>query len=553
MRISALNIFGRIWRELSGVRMLTVGIAAAGCLTTCASLFFVWVTKRIVDFAVAPEHEIPAYIILCLFIALFVQLVTPAVRRKMEITAFTRYSVGMRSRLLNHILCRKWTGKGDMAEGDAVSRINDDVAELAGFSCITVPGAVSVVLQLAGAFIFLAFLDVRLALAVVFIMPVALLVSKIYLKKTRRLTREIRSCEGSLQSFLQESIRHRTLISTLMGIGRQTLRYGRLQGELTEKVMRRVDISLFSNAAVTAGFMAGYAVAFLWSAYGLAAGTVSFGMMTALMQLVAQVQRPVVDFSRRIPAFVAACVALERIDEIFSLPLESSSAKPFPEDSVPGIRLTDVSYRYPDSEEDVIRNFSYDFRPGSITSVTGVTGAGKSTLLRILLGLVTPTSGTAGMYDSDGESGTIEPGMRRGIVYVPQGNSLMRGTVRENLLLADSDATEKDMTDALCVACAEFVLTLPKGLDTECSEGGGGFSEGQAQRIAIARGLLKKGNLILLDEPTSALDNETERRLLGNLSSRLKGNSTVIIVTHRKAALEFSTATVELSEMKESK
>lgn len=537
----------RIWQESSGSRLLMVSTALAGCVATCASLAFVWVTKKIVDCAVGPAHDIPLDVVGLLIGCLLLQLVVPAVRKRLETKAYTTYTAAMRSRLLSHLLGERWSGKGGMRAGDAISRMNEDVATVASLTCSTVPGLLSVGLQLVGAFIFLAFLDLRLAAAIVVIMPAALIASKVYLGRTRRLTREIREGEGALQSFLQESLRHRTLLSTLMGEERRTAEYGSQQAALIRKIVKRSDISIYSNSAVAAGFMAGYTVAFLWSAFGLASGAVSFGVMTALLQLVAQVQRPVVDFSRRIPAFVNASVAIERIDGILGSPLEDRSGAPMRGKSAPGLRFSDVCFTYPDGDREIICRLSHDFRPGSITCITGATGAGKSTLLRIMLGLVEPTSGYAEMYNSEGEKRPVSPGLRTDIVYVPQGNSLMCGTVRDNLLLAAPEASDGELREVLHAAAADFVFELPDGLDTKCSEGGGGFSEGQAQRIAIARGLLKKGGLVLLDEPTSALDIETEEILLTSLADRLKGRCTVIMVTHRKAALGFCTDILDLT------
>lgn len=538
---------GRILSESGGTRRLSVGAALAGCLSVGASLLFVWGTKRIVDFAVAPGHHIPLGFVWLLVGSLLLQLLLPAARRRIEAVALTRYSNSLRRRLLLHLLQSQWTGRGGgLHNGDAINRMRDDVATLASLTCSTIPGILAVALQLAGAFVFLAILDVRLAVAVVFIMPVALLVSKIYVKKTRAITREIRDEDGRIQTFLQESLGHRTLLSTLMGTERRADDYGVMQATLTSAIIRRTDISIYSNLMVTAGFMAGYAVTFLWSAYGLAAGVVSFGMMTAFLQLVAQVQRPVIDLSRRIPAFINASVALDRIDEILSMPLEDMSGVGIEPGTPGGLLFKGVAYHYPDEERRVISRLNHDFRPGSLTAIVGPTGSGKTTLLRLMLGLIAPAEGKAEFYTTWGESHPISAALRRNMVYVPQGNTLICGSVRDNLLLADPDATEEMMRRALRAAVADFVLDLPEGLDTLCREGGGGFSEGQAQRIAIARGLLKKGSIVLLDEPTSSLDPATERKLMTRLLAYMGHDRTIIIVTHRRGVLPYCTDVVEL-------
>lgn len=540
------TLLRRLWQESRGTRGLMLATALTGCLTVGAALLFVWFTKAIVDSAVGPSHTVPPALVAMLTGCLGLELLLPAARRRIETVAYLRYANALRRRLLLHLLQSRWSGRGGMHHGDAISRMTDDVATLASLSCSTVPGILAVLMQLAGAFIFLACLDLRLALAVVFIMPIALAASKIYVRKTRSITRSIRREESEIQTFMQESLAHRTLLSTLMGTERRADSFGRLQAALTRDALRRNNISIYSNAAVTAGFMAGYAVTFLWSAYGLAAGAVTFGMMTAFLQLVAQVQRPVTDLSRRIPAFITASVALERIDGILALPLEDFTPTDAAAGTPMGLRFSDVTYRYPDGDTDIISNFDHDFSPGSVTAVIGPTGSGKSTLLRLMLGLVEPESGRAEYYTPDGVSGPIRAALRHNMVYVPQGNSLVCGTVRENLLLADPDATDDMMREALHEAAADFVLDLPDGLETQCFEGGAGFSEGQAQRIAIARGLLKRGSIILLDEPTSALDPDTERELLARVRKRLSPDATLIIVTHRRAVLPYCTTTVTL-------
>lgn len=540
------TLLRRLWQESRGTRGLMLTTALTSCLTVGAALLFVWFTKAIVDSAVGPSHTVPPALVAMLAGCLGLELLLPAARRRIETVAYLRYANALRRRLLLHLLQSRWSGRGGMHHGDAISRMTDDVATLASLSCSTVPGILAVLMQLAGAFIFLACLDLRLALAVVFIMPIALAASKIYVRKTHSITRSIRREESEIQTFMQESLAHRTLLSTLMGTERRADSFGRLQAALARDALRRNNISIYSNAAVTAGFMAGYAVTFLWSAYGLAAGAVTFGMMTAFLQLVAQVQRPVTDLSRRIPAFITASVALERIDGILALPLEDITPTDAAAGTPMGLRFSGVTYRYPDGDTDIISNFDHDFSPGSVTAVIGPTGSGKSTLLRLMLGLVEPESGRAEYYTPDGVSGPIRAALRHNMVYVPQGNSLVCGTVRENLLLADPDATDDMMREALHDAAADFVLDLPDGLETQCFEGGAGFSEGQAQRIAIARGLLKRGSIILLDEPTSALDPDTERELLARVRKRLSPDATLIIVTHRRAVLPYCTTTVTL-------
>jgi ABC-type bacteriocin/lantibiotic exporter with double-glycine peptidase domain len=264
-------------------------------------------------------------------------------------------------------------------------------------------------------------------------------------------------------------------------------------------------------------------------------------MMTAFMQLAGQVQRPMLELSRQLPSFIHVTTAIDRIIELTNLPLEERGAKHLGADV--GIRMQGVSFAYR-NDEPIIEEFSHDFTPGSMTAIVGHTGAGKSTLIRIILGLVEPQQGSATIYNAE-QSLSLSASTRCNIAYVPQGNSMVSGSVRSNLLLGNPDATEEQLREALRMAVADFVFELPLGLDTPCGEDGVGLSEGQAQRIAIARGLLRERSLLVLDEPTAALDPQTERELLNNLAEYVR-QRTMIIVTHREATAELCDSVVHI-------
>ena len=208
-----------------------------------------------------------------------------------------------------------------------------------------------------------------------------------------------------------------------------------------------------------------------------------------------------------------------------------------------GIRLENITYAYDDSSHNVIDNMYFDFKPGTCTAVLGETGGGKTTIVRLILALLRPQQGQVVIYDGSNAS-TITPRHRCNLVYVPQGNTLMSGTIRDNLLLGKPDATEAEMAEALDKSCAGFVYELPDGIDTTCSEKGGGLSEGQAQRIAIARALLRNRPIMIFDESTSALDTDTERDLLRNILS--DNDKTIIFVTHRQAVVEYCHQTLRV-------
>ena len=424
-----------------------------------------------------------------------------------------------------------------------LNRLEEDVSTVTDALCRTVPSVVITSVQLVGALFVLADLDARLAGVLFCIMPVALLFSKGYVRKMRRLSREIRITDSSVQSHLQEHLQHRVLIRTLEYTGRAVKALGLLQKTLQQQVNRRTDFSIFSRSMVQIGFATGYAVAFLWGIFGLRDGTVTFGMMTAFLQLVAQIQRPMVDLSRQVPAFIRVFTSTERLAELTSLPLEEQGENVRMEGSV-GIRFEEVNFCYPDGKRNVLENFTHDFKPGSLTAIVGETGAGKSTLLRLILALFLPDKGQIYLYNKQ-ETAVVSPQTRCNLSYVPQGNTLVSGTIRENLWMGKPDATEDEMRTALHVAAADFVYTLTEGLDTRCGEQGAGISEGQAQRIAIARGLLRPGNILLLDEPSSSLDSETEKLLLERLSKQLQGK-TLILITHRETVAKLCSVVLRM-------
>ncbi|MBQ5861159.1 MAG: ABC transporter ATP-binding protein, partial [Alistipes sp.] len=314
-----------------------------------------------------------------------------------------------------------------------------------------------------------------------------------------------------------------------------------MQSDLREKIMHRTHFTLFSRKMMQAGFSAGYMSAFLWGVSCLRKGA-SYGTMTAFMQLAGQVQRPLMELSRQLPSFIHVTTSVDRLAAIATLPKEERGEGTNLGNEV-GLRMQNVSFRYEDGVN-VMDDFSFDFKPCTITAVMGRTGVGKSTLMRMVLGLISPQEGEVTFYNNS-EQASASALTRCNVAYVPQGNSLISGTIRSNLLLGDPKASEEQMREVLRIAVADFVLDLPDGLDTPCSESGGGLSEGQAQRIAIARALLRKGAVLLMDEPTSSLDASTEQLLLKNLADYASGR-TAIIVTHKPLPDGYCTAVVNL-------
>ena len=540
-KYKANDIFRWLWRAWRGNRLQACLNAAIGLLSVVVSLGQVTAVRHAIDVASGTVRgniywavAFMGMLILCDFM---LNISSTWVQNILGIRAQNR----MQQRMLDRILRSQWHGKEHFHSGDVLNRLEFDVANVVDFLTQTIPNTLSVLAMFVGAFCYLFAMDAVLALITVAIIPVFVGLSRVYVNRMRKLTKDVRAEDSRVQSTLQETIQHRMLIKTLESETMMVNRLERTQGTLRHKVVKRTVFSVFSNTVLNIGFALGYLVAFLWAAVRMSAGSLSFGGMTAFLQLVNRIQSPARSLTRLVPAFVSVFTAAERLMELEESPLEEQG-EPVALEAPCGIRLEHVDYAYEDGE-DVLRNLSFDFKPGTCTAVLGETGAGKTTLIRIILGLVKPKSGKAEIYH--GVSRAISPLTRCNLAYVPQGNTLLSGTVRDNLRLGRLSATDEEMKEALCKSCAEFLLDMPDGLDTVCGEQGSGLSEGQAQRIAIARALLRDCPVLLLDEATSALDPDTERQLLSNILSDKR--RTVIFITHRLAVKDYcdQTLTVE--------
>lgn len=543
MRINDCVIW--LWNASGGFRMAIAGCALTGTLHVGVSLYFVYVCKHLIDIATGVSEDHLTTYIASLVLCLVLQLLLSIIRSRLAARTEIRLRNELHRRLYVHLMGSCWSGRDTLHTGDVLNRLEEDVVTLTDALCRTIPAVFITLMQLCGALWFLAQLDIRLTGILVFIMPIALLLSKSYVRKMRRMSRDIRDTDSLIQSHLQENLQHRILIRTLEYTAQSVIRLVTLQGTLQNKIMHRTDLSVFSRSMVQIGFMTGYAVAFLWGVFGLQNGTVTFGMMAAFLQLVAQIQRPMVDLSRQIPAFIRVFTSTERLAELADLPQEQQGS-PIRLSGTLGIRIRNLAYAYPGSKRKVLDGFTYDFMPGSLTAIVGETGVGKSTLIKLILALFQPDEGEIRFYNKEQEV-TASPLTRCNLSYVPQGNTLVSGTIRDNLLMGNPNATEEELCSALRTAAADFVFSLPEDMNTLCGERGSGLSEGQAQRIAIARGLLRPGGILLLDEPTSSLDNETEQLLLQRLSERLE-EKTLILISHRETITRLCTAVVRLEK-----
>jgi ABC-type multidrug transport system fused ATPase/permease subunit len=525
-----------LWRDLVTVLIGTVRIAT--------SLLFAWICKRLVDIVTGVSAaDLWDHVWIMIGIML-IQVVSALAYNWWCVYNITKTENEMRHGFFSHVLGSRWNGRETFKSGDTVNRLEADVDILADLVCSRMPEVVITVVQLIAASVFMLSMAPSLLWVLIILMLTAVVGSKMYFLKIRQLTALIRSEDSDIQQLVQENLQNRVLVLTLFGVGNIVSRLGSIQDLLAKNVVKRLNYNAVARGFMSLGFMGGYAAAFLWGVFGIKDGTVTYGMMTAFLQLVGQVQRPIADLGRQIPAFINSITSVERLLELEDLQTEKFHGNHmFP--GAPGIRINDVTFAY-SSDPAVLSHFSHDFKPGSLTVLAGPTGVGKSTLTRLMLGLLIPSGGTVELYSKDGESHPADADTRCNFTYVPQGNSLLSGTIRENMLLANPLATEAEIIENLKLASAEFILDLPNGLDTVCGESGSGLSEGQCQRIAIARALLHPGGIMILDEATSALDLETEERLLRSLHSSVSGSKTIVFISHRPAALAIADDVVNL-------
>ena len=445
----------------------------------------------------------------------------------------------------HRLLKGKWSGIEKYHSGDVLNRLFSDVNDIVHLMTEVLPTVIIVITQLLASFIYLYIMDSNLAIIVIIASPVFILFSRIYFKKMRRIVRTIKDSNSAIQSIIQESIIHKMVIKVLERESTMANRLEQRQNLLRKQIKSRAKFTILSKSLVNIGFTGAFLTALVFGLFQLQEGLITVGVLMAFTQLVSRIQRPMLDAARLLPVLVNSMTSCERLMELEKLPLEEEK-EPVHLDGEIGIRFNNVSYAYPSNKHTVINNFSHDFKPGSFTAILGETGTGKTTLIRLILALISPCEGNGEAYTSQ-ESLQLSATLRNNFSYIPQGNTLFSGSIRENLLMGNPNATKNDMRQALHTAMADFVFELPDGLDTKCAEQGGGLSEGQAQRIAIARAILHPCKVLLLDEATSALDIETEKKLLENLKQHFKG-STIIFVTHRLAVVDFTTDVIKMTK-----
>ena len=551
-----------LWRGTRNARLNIAIRILVGIGRVALGLLTIWLSKRFIDETIRVGTQDDIVRMVLLLVATMVgAIVLRLVYYYMTGSIMVRKTNQLRLFYFGTLFRRKLFDGKELHSGDVSSRLSKDIENVSNSMVDTLPEMAVTVIQLVGAFLLMRWFDARLAWALLLITPVMIIVGKLISHKLKKMTLEIRDSESKIQMLVQEGVEYNAVLRSLESENWITKHLCLKQNKLESDVLRRTRFTTVARFAIGSTFALGYLSAFIWGGLGLREGTITFGMMTSFLQLVGQIQHPILTLLGMVPQLVHSTASIDRLDE---LDADSNNEKRLQNSIVIreqlGLRLKNVNFAYTQetnkNHREIIGNFSHDFAPGSKTAIMGETGKGKTTLFRLLLGFIKPDNGEILIYlknggdakacESFGENESpVSDETRPNFVYVPQGNTLMNGSVRYNLQLAKPDATDDEMRKALHIACADFVFDFAEGLDFELGERARGLSEGQAQRIAIARGLLRPGNILLLDEISSSLDETTEADLYKRLFEAFPAK-TMIFVTHRTAVCELCDETVRL-------
>ena len=517
-----------------GIRLNILVRIMAGLLQTVLALCVVWLSKRLID-DVAMRGTMSEMAVQALLIAAAV-VAGVSIRQLNQYLAnkaFIKKVAELRLAIFSQLFNRRLFEANDIHSGDVTSRMAKDIDAVSETLAVQLPQVVVMTIQLVGAFLLMRWFDSRLAWALILITPLAIIIGKYISHRLKRITLSIREDESRIMARIQESVELNVVLRALQGERWMQDRVEELQDRQTANYIRRSRFMVFSRFALGCTFGLGYMLAFVWGAYGLRTGAITFGVMTSFLQLVGQIQQPILSLLGAFPSIIYSTASIDRLKEMeHGEEKQSCDGEDITTRTLLGIRMDNVTFRYAKGDREVMSNFSHDFRPGTKTAILGTTGAGKTTLFRLILNFIQPDSGEVTFY-GNGFTHAADKSMRKNVVFVPQGNTLISGTIRNNLLMAKPDASDEELHTALHTSCADFVFDLPQGIDTVLSEHGGGLSEGQAQRIAIARGLLRPGAVFLLDEISSALDEDTERELFSRIFAA-RPSTTILLITHRK-------------------
>lgn len=513
-------------------------LTAVSALSALLGVAFALGMRDIIDGAVSGESALFWRACAVQLIVILAMLGLSALSRHLRDRLTAELDRDWKRDVLHGLLHGEYAKVSAYHSGELLNRLNNDVRVVDEGAVNTLPALTGLLVQLCAAMAVLFALAPSFAALIVAAGVVVVLLTGLMRRRLKELNKRVSSADGKVSSFLQESLEKLLMVQAMDVAGEVERRADALMEERFTLQKKRKNVSLLANLCVSALSLGAGFAALVWCALALLYGTMSFGSLTAIVQLVGQLRAPLVNISGIFPQYVAMTAAAERLMELDALrgePAEGADARRLYRDMT---ALGAENLRFSYDREPVFENAAFTLPKGSFAVVVGASGIGKSTLLKLLLGVFRPDSGALYARTAAGDI-PLDRSTRRLFAYVPQGNLLLSGTLRENLTITKREATDAEIAEALYVSALSDVLPqLPEGLDTYLGEDGAGLSEGQAQRLAIARAVLSGAPVLLLDEATSALDAETERTVL----ARIHGleNRSCIAVTHRRAAEEIA-------------